>query len=69
MLKPVRRLVTTRDAQGRSKLLVEGQAPASVSHPAWPGMGATRGAGPFGPLVLLDNCRISRVRSSSASTS
>jgi ketosteroid isomerase-like protein len=41
MLKPVRRLVTTRDAQGRSKLLAEGQAPASVSHPAWPGMGAT----------------------------
>ncbi len=41
MLKPVRRLVTTRDAQGRSKLLVEGQAQAAISHPAWPGMGAT----------------------------
>ncbi len=41
MLKPVRRLVTTRDDKGRSKLLVEGQAKASVSHPAWPGMGAT----------------------------
>jgi hypothetical protein len=41
MLRPVRRLVTTRDAKGRSKLLVEGQAHAAVSHPAWPGMGAT----------------------------
>jgi len=41
MLKPVRRLVTTRDAQGRSKLLVDAQAHAAVSHPAWPGMGAT----------------------------
>lgn len=41
MLKPVRRLVTTRDENGRSKLLVEGPAKAAVSHPAWPGMGAT----------------------------
>ena len=41
MLKPIRRLVTTRDAQGRSKLLVEGPAQAAISHPAWPGMGAT----------------------------
>jgi ketosteroid isomerase-like protein len=41
MLKPIRRLVTTRDANGRSKLLVEGPARAAVSHPAWPGMGAT----------------------------
>jgi mannose-6-phosphate isomerase-like protein (cupin superfamily) len=41
MLIPVRRLVTTRDENGRSKLLVDGPAENAVSHPAWPGMGAT----------------------------
>lgn len=41
MLKPVRRIVTTRDANGRSKVLIDAPAQAAVSHPAWPGMGAT----------------------------
>jgi ketosteroid isomerase-like protein len=41
MLKPIRRLVTTRDANGRSKLLLDAAAHNAVSHPAWPGMGAT----------------------------
>lgn len=41
MIIPVRRLVTGRDASGRSQILFDGPASNMVEHPAWPGLGAT----------------------------
>ena len=42
MLKPVRRVVTGHDAQGRSTVLHDGPAKMLVENPHWPGRGQTR---------------------------
>jgi len=41
MIIPVRRIVTGRDAEGRSFALAEGTATNTVDHPHWPGLGAS----------------------------
>jgi mannose-6-phosphate isomerase-like protein (cupin superfamily) len=41
VLQPVRRVVTGRDADGRSVLLFDGAAPHVAENPNWPGAGLT----------------------------